>query len=687
MAYDAASGNVVLFGGLASASSRLGDTWLWDGTNWTQASPATVPPARASGTMVYDAALGEIVMFGGVNSSGMDSNDTWVWNGTIWNQLMTAHSPSVRDEFGMVYDAVRGQVVLFGGSSNGSYVGDTWVFNGIDWTQLSPGTNPPAREASAMAYDAGLGETVMWGGYNGTYLSDTWVWNGSSWTQQTTATSPAGRYADNGMTFDAAQGQLIFFGGLDSSQQFSDTWEFGLPQNFGNINVCPSGQISPAPCSSTLTLTYNVATTATFNPTQVVTQGISNLDFKLASGGTCTGTVSGSTCTVNVKFAPLAPGLRMGALQLYDSGGNLLVTTPIYGIGQGPAAAFSPGTQTTVNTTASYPLNQPKGVAVDAAGDVFIADNANSRVVEVAANGTATTVGSGLQYPQGLTVDGAGDLFIADNNRNQVVEVPAGCTNSACQIVLGSSLRSQLGVAVDGAGDLFFGDFLDGEVAEIPANGGPQTVVYSPGAGSNPVGLALDAAGDLFVADYGLKKVVEIPAGCTSSGCQSSVGTGWEFPEAVAVDAAGDVFVADEAPKVVEVPAGCTSSACQITISGILAYGVAVDAKGDVFLPNLTTGNSVVVINESQAPSLSFPTATNVGSSDTTDGAMTVTLQNVGNATLSFPVPLSGNNPSIGPDFSLFSFNGQGDCPLTILVIVLTGRAGSRGVVRLFRHL
>ncbi len=68
--------------------------------------------------------------------------------------------------------------------------------------------------------------------------------------------------------------------------------------------------------------------------------------------------------------------------------------------------------------------SQPTGVAVDGAGDVFIADNQNNRVVEVPAGGGAqTTVGSGLYYPQGVAVDGAGDVFIADTFNNQVVEV------------------------------------------------------------------------------------------------------------------------------------------------------------------------------------------------------------------------------------------------------------------------
>ncbi|WP_348262908.1 choice-of-anchor D domain-containing protein [Telmatobacter sp. DSM 110680] len=406
---------------------------------------------------------------------------------------------------------------------------------------------------------------------------------------------------------------------------------------FGNVNVCSSGQSSPAPCNNTITLSYSAPSATTFGATQVVTQGATGLDFTLGSGSTCVGSVSaGSSCLVNVKFAPLAPGLRMGAVQVLDNGGNSLASAQIYGAGQGPLLAIGSGTQTTVNT-GNISLAKPNGVAVDAAGDVFIADSINQQVVKVAANGATSTLGVGLQYPQGLAVDGAGDLFIADNNLNTVVEVPAGCTNASCQKNLtGNPPGAQLGVAVDGLGDVFAASF-NGEVVKVPANGGAPSVVYNP-PGSNPIGLAADAKGDLFIADFGLAKVVEIPSGCASSSCQISVGTGWVQPEAVAVDAAGNIYVADEAPKVVEVPAGCNNSACQITISNLLAFGIAVDASGDIFIPE-ETGNQVVKISRSQTPSFSF--ATTKVDSTSTDSPQLVSIQNIGNQSLTGSLALN----------------------------------------------
>ena len=113
---------------------------------------------------------------------------------------------------------------------------------------------------------------------------------------------------------------------------------------FGNVNVCPSGASTPAPCNNTITYSYYAAAPTTFGTPQVVTQGAANLDFTLGSGGTCTGVIAaGSSCTINATFTPLAPGLRAGAATLFDNTGAPLATAPVYGIGQGPLAAFRPG--------------------------------------------------------------------------------------------------------------------------------------------------------------------------------------------------------------------------------------------------------------------------------------------------------------------------------------------------------
>ena len=258
MVYDPALGEVVLFGGTDNTSgNRLSDTWLWNGTSWTLSS-ATGPTGRSAATMVYDAAANEVLLFGGIDTSGTPQNDLWAFNGTTWTLLIasnTAGSPSARADYGMAYDAAHSQVVLFGGDDSSGVRSDTWLWNGTTWSQVSPASNPPAREAQGMAYNAALGQTVMFGGINGSYLDDTWTWDGTNWTEQTTPSTLTARIVPNNMTYDAALGQVILYSGLSPDV---DTWAWGLPQNLGNMNVCPTGQTTPAPCSNTMTFTYSV---------------------------------------------------------------------------------------------------------------------------------------------------------------------------------------------------------------------------------------------------------------------------------------------------------------------------------------------------------------------------------------------------------------------------------------------
>src|SRR5271157_4152202 len=443
--------------------------------------------------------------------------------------------------------------------------------------------------------------------------------------------------------------------------------------NFGSVNICPGGQTTPAPCSQTLTLNYSVNVTTTFgsNPT-VLTQGGPNLDFTLGST-TCTGMITApGSCTVNVSFAPLAPGLRMGAVQLKDSSANLLVTTFVHGLSLGPAIAFGPGAQTTVGSG----LNQPSGVAVDGAGDVFIADSGHSQVVEVPAGGVQTTVGSGLSSPLSVAVDGAGDVFIADTYNNRVVEVPAG---GGAQTTVGSGLNRPVGAAVDGAGDVFIADTGNNRVVEVPWTGtsyGAQTTVRS---GLNtPWDVAVDGAGDVFIADEGNSRVVEVQRSeaPTLSFAATEVGsTSTDSPQSVTVQNIGNQSLAAVSPGLSigatsfaqvagsGTPADCTSSfslepgaSCNLSVSFIpQTTGSIVSAATftDNALNATAATQSVSLSGTGINPAATFsPTSVAFGNKEinTASVAKNVFLTSSGTTNLSKPsITITGTN---APDFS-----------------------------------
>lgn len=180
MVYDESTRQVVLFGG-ANANGYLGDSWTWaaaprasgSGTDevWSRASSG--PRTRRDAPMVYDAAAGQVVLFGGAGDdySFQTLGDTWTRQSQQWTQRS---GPPTEPDQNVVYDAARRQVVLFGGyNSAGSffkgasdYPGSTWLWEGKRWTQRTVGTQPPARVGAAMIYDGARRQVVLFGGFS-----------------------------------------------------------------------------------------------------------------------------------------------------------------------------------------------------------------------------------------------------------------------------------------------------------------------------------------------------------------------------------------------------------------------------------------------------------------------------------------------------------------------------------------
>ncbi len=147
MAYDSARQRVVVFGGHVAGSPNLvNDTWEWNGSSWTEMFPAVSPSARAFHAMAYDAARGEVILFGG-NGVGT-SGSTWAWDGDNWSVRAT-DGPAPRRAHAMAYDAARQQVAMHGGrrTDTSALLNDTWLWDGTTWTSA------PNVPASTQAVD------------------------------------------------------------------------------------------------------------------------------------------------------------------------------------------------------------------------------------------------------------------------------------------------------------------------------------------------------------------------------------------------------------------------------------------------------------------------------------------------------------------------------------------------------
>jgi hypothetical protein len=130
LAYDSVTKQVVIFGGEDGGPSFFNDTWTWNGTTWTQLFPAASPSPRTNLAMTYDASIGEVVLFGGYNYVGGQAlDDTWIWNGTTWSQIQTTFTPAGRYCASMAYDPGFKGLLLFGGFlTDGPWTNQTWLF-------------------------------------------------------------------------------------------------------------------------------------------------------------------------------------------------------------------------------------------------------------------------------------------------------------------------------------------------------------------------------------------------------------------------------------------------------------------------------------------------------------------------------------------------------------------------------
>ena len=223
LAYDAATGTFVLFGGQLTTSTNRSDpndTWIWDGKTWTQVFPPISPPARRFDNqgMAYDPRSATVILFGGITGSNTVLGDTWTWNGKT--KTWTSHpvtGPSPR-RAPLVYADATGGVILFGGDDAKKAFRDTWEWTGSSWLERFPPTSPPSRGMSSMAYDAAIHRVVLFGGVDvshsaGCPYNDVWTWNGVTWKEHFPTNAPSGRWAA-GMVYDPIAQSEVIFGGI-----------------------------------------------------------------------------------------------------------------------------------------------------------------------------------------------------------------------------------------------------------------------------------------------------------------------------------------------------------------------------------------------------------------------------------------------------------------------------------------
>ena len=284
----------------------------------------------------------------------------------------------------------------------------------------------------------------------------------------------------------------------------------------------------------------------------------------------------------------------------------------------------------------------PSSVAVDASGNIYVADTGNHLIRKITTGGVVSTfAGSSLQgstdgtgtaasfrYPTGVAVDASGNIFVADSSNHLIRKITtagvvstfagSGTVGSGDGTGTAASFRYPNGLAIAASGDIFVADKDNHLIRKITAAGVVSTFAGSGAEGSDdgtgtaarfisPSGVAVDASCNIFVADLGNHKIRKITAtgvvstfaGSGAAGRADGTGTAssFRYPNGVAVDASGNIFVADSnnhlirkitAVGVVSTFAG-SGSMGSVDGTGTAAsfsypYGVTVDASGNIFV-------------------------------------------------------------------------------------------------------
>ena len=262
--------------------------------------------------------------------------------------------------------------------------------------------------------------------------------------------------------------------------------------------------------------------------------------------------------------------------------------------------------------------NNPTGVAVDAAGNVFTSNTRYSfgagrsnSVTRIAAGGLVTTLqfgGSNVgDSPYGITVDPAGNVFTANYGDLSVSKITAAGVITDPFAPPAPYSVSPRAVATDLAGNVFLASTGDDSVTRLSAGGVSRTVPFGGSTGDDPRSIAVDSTGNVYTANYADSSVTRISAdGTTTVRAWGSTGDG---PTGIAIDPDGNVYTSNEGDRSVwRISADGSTSRQFGGQTGISPSGIAIDRDGNVFTSN-AGDNTVTRISPDRGPLLYAPTA------------------------------------------------------------------------------
>jgi uncharacterized protein (TIGR03437 family) len=372
------------------------------------------------------------------------------------------------------------------------------------------------------------------------------------------------------------------------------------------------------------------------------------------AGGNCCNSAEGVLATTATLSTPWAVAVdSSGNIYIADTGTNKVRQVSTSGTITTVAGNGSAGYTGDGGPATNAQLSAPRGIALDSAGNLYIADRNNNRIRKVF-GGTITTVAGGgaslgdggaatgaqLNQPSAVALDSSGNLYIADTSNNRIREVSGGTITTVVgggssgdgSSATSASLSTPLGVAVDSSGNLYMSDGYDCRIRKVAGGiistvGGNGLYGYSGDGGPANLaqlglvsgGIAMDPSGNLYIAERFQSRVRRVAVNGTITTFAGTGGGGFSgdngpataaklnSPYGLAFDSSGNLYIADTSNnRIREV-----STSGQITTiagtgnsgfggdggpatSAQLAgpQGVGVDSSGNIYIAD--TGNNRV---------------------------------------------------------------------------------------------
>jgi trimeric autotransporter adhesin len=404
----------------------------------------------------------------------------------------------------------------------------------------------------------------------------------------------------------------------------------------------PAAVAIAASSAQTLQASFTVSGySGSFTPTATLHYGLS---YTLGAVS-CTGGGSSETCTVNITFQPTLPGGRRDALFLMN-GTTRLTTVLIYGIGNAPFAMVQPGVITNPIASASTDLYTS---IVDENLTVYVLETQANAIVSVTNAGVVTTLPiTGMNSPRGLGIDGAGVLYIADQTGNGPT-----ITYDTVQGIQGSipfptpAPGYIQDLAVGNTGNVYEANGLG--IYTITPSGTSTYTAFNPVLNPGPSVIATDYEDNIFLAGSSL---YEISVGSTALTTIGAVGTYAE--EGLGLDAADTIYASrysfDSSDSVAELPASNYTTPIAMLDPSASPLGSSVGPDGTVWVGNYTNldkvdrSQGVIAFGEQFSGTLSTPQ--NVGIYN--GGNLPLTISNIAISGTGFAMQAATTNNCTG---------------------------------------